>query len=292
MGLYAWILICVRKFSQLLLIFMEQKPLLTIAIPTYNRINDLKVSLGTILSQAAKLKNSSKELELIISDNASVDGTCEYIKSINTDSKIIYHRNDTNLGADGNISLCYKYASGKFLWIFSDDDFLVDGSLEKVMTLLKKHHNIGNCYISSVWDYKPESYVGRVDSELSYSLCTPKSQLEKVNYWVTFISANIVNKELLGDKVLDALPVGTSLIQLGWIIPAIFSSNENIYIDDKLICCRIREDRGYNIIQIFCTNLMKILKDFENKKPGLNLVKAVSPVLIRRFLFDGSSHLI
>ena len=48
---------------------MDSKPLLTIAIPTYNGGNTIQNLLDLLLPQC------SDEIEVIISDNCSTDGT-------------------------------------------------------------------------------------------------------------------------------------------------------------------------------------------------------------------------
>lgn len=271
---------------------MRDNPLLTIAIPTFNRINDLKISLLSLLSQLHELELGSDAVELIVSDNASTDGTLEFIKDINQNKKIIYHRNEKNLGPDGNMSLCYKYASGRFIWIFSDDDFLATGTLNKILNLLNNNPDIGNCYINSVWGSGPQSLDFYGQTELTYSKYNSQEQLKAVNYWLTFLTGNIVNKTILGSELLNSLPNGTSLIQLGWTIPSVFATGKNLYIHDKIIYCKVREERGYSIIPIFCTNFNKILTDFEKTQKDKNILNTVLPLLIEGFIYPEIDNMI
>ena len=81
----------------------SERPLLTIAIPTYNRSE----SLALLLEILAPQLDGESRVELVISDNASSDDTSAVVASFqNRGLKLIYSRNETNLGADANFVRC------------------------------------------------------------------------------------------------------------------------------------------------------------------------------------------
>ena len=53
---------------------MINKTLLTVIIPTYNRVKELKISIPTFI------KNKRSDLKFLILDDHSTDGTAEFIK--------------------------------------------------------------------------------------------------------------------------------------------------------------------------------------------------------------------
>ena len=109
------------------------KPQLTIAIPTYNRLSTLKQSLQKILDYT----KGHNEIELFVSDNASTDGKKEYIENLQKKYRELkYYRNDNNLGLDGNFLNCFQKAKGKYLWMISDDDYLMESAVEMVLQVL------------------------------------------------------------------------------------------------------------------------------------------------------------
>src|SRR4051812_41815877 len=115
---------------------MDSK-LLTIAIPTYNRANYLDINLNQLARNLRQLENAA-EVEIIVSDNASTDNTAQVVnKYIEQGIKINYHRNSTNTGFDGNFNQCISKATGKYFWLFGDDDLLFNNSLTKVIRILK-----------------------------------------------------------------------------------------------------------------------------------------------------------
>ena len=97
----------------------KYEPLITVAIPTFNRINLLKRALASVLAQ------SYKNIEIIVSDNASTDGTNEYLKTIK-DGRIKILINEQNLGMVTNWDCCLECASGEYFILMSDDDALSD----------------------------------------------------------------------------------------------------------------------------------------------------------------------
>ena len=95
-------------------------PLVSIGIPTYNRLEGLKKVLDCIVCQ------TYKNIEVIVSDNASPgnaigDFVLEYCKK---DSRIKFTRQNVNIGAIANFIFVMDQAQGKyFMWAADDDEF-------------------------------------------------------------------------------------------------------------------------------------------------------------------------
>jgi len=96
---------------------MEKRtPKVSIGMPVYNMENTVQEAIDTILNQ------TFSDFQLIISDNASDDGTEEICRAAATqDSRIIYHRNPENILAE-NFRLTFLLSKGKyFMWAAADD---------------------------------------------------------------------------------------------------------------------------------------------------------------------------
>ncbi len=110
------------------------KPLLTVAIPTYNRSNTLK----KVLNQLSKEKNQS--FQIIVSDDSSSDDTeimvKKYQKSL---QNLSYHKNEVNLGHSGNILKLYDLAKTRYIWFLSDDEIVLPGAIEKIIKSITKY---------------------------------------------------------------------------------------------------------------------------------------------------------
>jgi glycosyltransferase involved in cell wall biosynthesis len=93
-------------------------PLVTIAIPTYNRANSyLKQAIECSVNQ------TYQNIEIVISDNCSTDNTEEIVKSFN-DTRIRYFRQDKNIGMYNNENFCVEKAIGDFFLLLCDDDMI------------------------------------------------------------------------------------------------------------------------------------------------------------------------
>jgi glycosyltransferase involved in cell wall biosynthesis len=120
---------------------------ISICIPTYNRKDLLLAAIESALEQ------DYEDIEVIISDNASSDGTFDAMAQFHENKKVRYYRNDTNIGPLMNYKKCvYEYAEGEYILFLSDDDELVDTSyITKAVHHLEKYPNtrivIGNTRI-------------------------------------------------------------------------------------------------------------------------------------------------
>jgi glycosyltransferase involved in cell wall biosynthesis len=92
-------------------------PIVTIGLPTFNRLSYLERSLQSALAQ------TYPRLEIIVSDNHSDDGTTEYLNGIK-DDRLTILRQERNLGMMGNWNAILSAATGEFFLLLSDDDYL------------------------------------------------------------------------------------------------------------------------------------------------------------------------
>jgi len=108
--------------------------LLTIAIPTHNRLPYLKELLPELLKQCTPYP----EIEILIKNNSSTDGTREFLLWWDFPNLRI-ETNPTNVGGEENQILCVEGARGEYVWIFPDDELLCPGGIQKIMNTLKKY---------------------------------------------------------------------------------------------------------------------------------------------------------
>src|SRR5437868_11959393 len=91
-------------------------PLVTIAVPVRNGEKYVARALDCVLAQ------TYENFELLISDNASTDGTYEICQRYTGDARVQLWRNEQNIGANGNFDLTLERAAGKyFMWAAADD---------------------------------------------------------------------------------------------------------------------------------------------------------------------------
>lgn len=91
------------------------KKLVSVIIPTYNRKERLIKCINSVLTQ------NYENIEIIIIDDHSSDGTVEQVKKIK-DSRIILITNEDNYGSNVSRNIGLKKASGDFIAFLDDDD--------------------------------------------------------------------------------------------------------------------------------------------------------------------------
>lgn len=111
--------------------------LLTIAIPTFNRSEYLGETLDRLITQLPR--ESVGRIEILISDNASTDGTEELCRSyVRCHSGIVrYVRHLKNQGYDRNLDSLFGNALGHFVLLVGDDDYPLPGALSSLCAILQ-----------------------------------------------------------------------------------------------------------------------------------------------------------
>ena len=106
--------------------------LVSIGVPTFNRPYQLRRALECLLGQ------TYKNIELIISDNASTTSEIEEIAKefAGRDSRVQYIRQKTNIGAHANFSYLLKQANGEYFMWAADDDIWSPWFIEKCVNKL------------------------------------------------------------------------------------------------------------------------------------------------------------
>lgn len=114
--------------------------MLTIAIPTYNRIDKVKRLLSVIKEEifSSRLQN---QVAVIVSNNASTDKTHSAVSEfLNCGINLEYYRQTENLGFDGNLRFLYMQASTEYVWFMADDDLPLKGAISKVVKTLETYN--------------------------------------------------------------------------------------------------------------------------------------------------------
>ena len=77
------------------------------------------------------LAQTHRDIEVIVSDNASSDDTAEHVSRI-FDPRLVFIRQPENLGMTGNFNACLQAATGELFLMLSDDDILEPACIERL----------------------------------------------------------------------------------------------------------------------------------------------------------------
>lgn len=246
---------------------IRKKTILTLCIPIYNRLAYLESQLERMMEDKDLFES---QIQLVISDNCSTDDLrtcCE--KYQRQGLNMIYHRHEVNLGPDGNFNWCYNHSSGKYVWLLGSDDIPRRGVLQKIVEVLEKGE-YGLLHLSTI----------ERNQELT-ELHSSDEMVVAVNYWITFLSANIIlTKSLKSVDLSDYMR--SFMIQVPAYLNACCSYTENAILympsffeegDDS------KNNGGYNLFEVFVENLYSIYISFVEKgllsQKAFNIIKKI-----------------
>jgi glycosyltransferase involved in cell wall biosynthesis len=141
----------------------SEAPRLTLGLPVYNGESYLSESLDALLAQ------TYTDFELIISDNASDDGTPQIAERYAAlDPRVRYVRHEVNRGSSFNHNYVIDQARGEFFKWVSDDDLYAPELLERCIDALDARPEIA---LAHAWTgFMDDS--GAVTHKLDYVLET------------------------------------------------------------------------------------------------------------------------
>ncbi|MCD8218208.1 MAG: glycosyltransferase family 2 protein [Clostridiales bacterium] len=146
-------------------------------IVTYNRKELLAENIEHLLGQSLR-----SQMDIIVIDNASTDGTRESLQPHLQANEIIYLNTGANLGGAGGFQYGMRYAAEHhydFLWVMDDDSMPSPNALEE---LLK-------------WDQKLSGNYGFLSSKINWtdgSICNMNIQKVSISKKVTDFTSDCV----------------------------------------------------------------------------------------------------
>ena len=257
------------------------RPLLTIAIPTWNRANYLSFNLDQLKKE--RLSVDANLIEILVSDNCSSDSTASIISDhITKGLPISYYRNEQNIGWGANFLQCFKKAQGKYVLLLGDDDLMVDGGLIKIIKLLNSNISYGSITLNSYGyskDFmKEKPPIGRkknkkyeIFEDYIYATCLHN----------TLLSSTIINTDLINFD--ETVPESEkNLTHLRYVLTASMKSEINFFLGEFIIAVKRDNSASYKYSNVFVDELWKIHKGVFNTDLSNRIIKRIQ----RKFLLS------
>jgi glycosyltransferase involved in cell wall biosynthesis len=151
---------------------MLENALISIVMSTYNDSLFIKNAIESVVNQ------SYTNLEFIIIDDGSTDGTKRIIKKYQkTDKRIKYFKNNNNQGLIYSLNRGIKLAKGEYIArIDSDDKWIDKNKLKKQVEYLNKNKNV---VLVGTWAYKTNR-----DGKILHKLKYPTSDKDIRKYMI------------------------------------------------------------------------------------------------------------
>ena len=145
-------------------------PLVSIGLPVFNGADYLEQSIQSLLDQ------TYPNIELIICDNASSDGTqqlCERMAA--SDDRIRYYRNESNIGGAKNHNMTFELSRGKYFRWAAHDDVAEPKLIERCVAVLETHDDVVLCHT----DFAHIDVDGTVTDKISRNHCSSTKPYER-----------------------------------------------------------------------------------------------------------------
>jgi glycosyltransferase involved in cell wall biosynthesis len=133
---------------------MENMPLVSVIITTYNRADVLRRAVLSVINQ------TYKNIEIIIIDDASADATREVVSAI-IDPRLKYVAHHKNMGVSTARNRGIKESTGEYLAFLDDDDEWLPQKLASQLAVFKNNNlRIGLIYTNGFSERTGDNIAG------------------------------------------------------------------------------------------------------------------------------------
>jgi glycosyltransferase involved in cell wall biosynthesis len=109
---------------------MSRKPLVSIAIPNYNYAGYVSESIDSALAQ------TYENIEVVVSDNASIDGSWEVIRKYENHPRVRLYQQPETIPIGNHFGFVLSMSDARYLVFLSSDDMLKPQFIEKTMRVI------------------------------------------------------------------------------------------------------------------------------------------------------------
>ena len=219
--------------------------MISVIIPSYNRADTIKRSVQSVLNQ------TYRSFEIIIVDDDSKDNTGEIISKLN-DSRISYHKNNTNRGACASRNLGIEKAKGKFIaFQDSDDEWLPEKLKEQISFLTKINCDLVFCSMERISGKKKEIYP-------------PFTPDNKTNFFKQSLYENYTSTQtILGKReVFEKIKFDERMPRFqDWELILRISRDYNIKFIDKVLVKSYIQENSISLNSGSAVSALKIIYD-------------------------------
>lgn len=247
----------------------REHPLLSICIPTYNRVKELEECLDAALPQTSM----NGLIEVCVSDNASDDGTAALLaRYVMKYPQLRTVRQSENIGGERNYLEILKLARGKYAKLHGDDDYFVPGAVQPILYALL-HKRTRFLFID----------VLRSDGtvEVLEGMDTLVRELSLASGFITSI---VVDREAVLRLPGPDRFIGTSLNHIYWLLELLREDPRFSLLKLSMFRYAFNAPRGYNYGDAAIRGYLEILRHFAGRGLSEEVYAAEKKIVLDRFV--------
>lgn len=221
--------------------------LLTICIATYNRADYLGETLHSIVSQIADID----DVEVLVVDGNSTDHTETVVRNIQSEClNLNYIKLKEKGGVDKDFDIAVQSSSGSYCWLFTDDDLLKEGAVERVRGAVSNGAELV-VVNSEICDYdfqrvlKNSALQISDDQKMNLSVSGREDFFKLCATYITFVGAIVIKKSLWTRLPRDVF-YGTRFIHVG-VISTLSDTTNVLVMAEPMIKIRLGNAEWSNI---------------------------------------------
>jgi hypothetical protein len=211
----------------------KSQPTVTFIVPCYKLAHLLKQCIDSILSQ------TYDDFEVLIMDDCSPDDTPAVARSF-SDPRVVYVRNEPNLGHVRNYNKGVGLARGKYVWLISADDYLRRPYvLRRYVELMEQNPRVGYVFCSGV-GVRDGQETGLIEysrcGERDWVLPGPKWLLRMLHANRVLAASAMARRDCY--ETLGAYPLEMPWAN-DWYMWSLFALHHDVaYFDEPMVCYR------------------------------------------------------
>jgi len=262
--------------------------IITICIPTYSRLNDLKKCLDPLLERYG----NSTEIEIVVIDNGSSDGTSTYLLEQNIYTNTSFFIRESNAGFDINVLDCFYKAKGQYVHFLGDDDILLIEAFDDLIVTIKKEMPD---LVFSNYTVKTSKKTYNVSKKQTDKFTKIESIFSYVGHYLTFMSSITLRKQPAALMSMNKY-INFKFMHISLLLETLSGKNAKLIYSNKPIAIATDiNPAAYNVADIFLNDLIHSFrlnsKDLDFKKLEPFFVSVIrhcigSNIGILRLLFN------
>lgn len=255
---------------------------LSLCIPTYNRPEQFKRMLSGVLPQL------TNEVEIVVRDDSTTAESKNIFDKLVLGSGIEfqYHVGE-KIGLDAASLFLFEHARGEFIWLFSDDDELLEGGIANVLSLIDTDPDL-----NAIW--------ANFDTDFPSGVCVKNrgpgyfrngsEVLDVAGTGIGLVSTQIFrrNQGLLGFDIAKKHIVGFSFASTAVYLSVLAGPGKFYFLSGPYILChptrpeeflRIMTSTGEivnNAFRAYGVEFHNILREFDGKFHAQTVRKLLS----------------